>query len=115
MEEAAFFLDDPFRRLQYFRAQRPVFRYDPLKSWIRGPATRRAMSAVCGAASHPKAGFGGEMKKPLAHRVTVPSTRIPSPAGETVAAIQDLRELDAAEARDGEECRRLHLDHDAAL
>ena len=63
--------------------------------------------------SQPEAGLGGEMKKLLAHRVTVPPTGIPSPAGEAVAAIQDLRELDAAEARDGAERSRLHLDHDA--
>ena len=53
------------------------------------------------------------MKKPLAHRVTVPPTGIPLRAGEAIAAIQDLRELDAAKACHREERRRLHLDHDA--
>jgi hypothetical protein len=50
------------------------------------------------------------MKKPLAHRVTVPSTRIPLWAGEAIAAIQNLRELGAAEACHREERCRLHLD-----
>jgi hypothetical protein len=55
------------------------------------------------------------MKKPLAHRVTVPSTRIPLWAGEAVAAIQNLREFNAAEACHREERCRLHLDDHASL
>jgi hypothetical protein len=55
------------------------------------------------------------MKKPLAHRVTVPSTRIPLWAGEAIAAIQNLHQLNAAEACHREERCRLHLDDDASL
>ena len=55
------------------------------------------------------------MKKPFAHSVTVPASGIPSPASEAVAAIQDLSELDTAEARDGEKRCCLHFDHDAAF
>ena len=55
------------------------------------------------------------MKKPLAHRMTVPSARRPSPPGEAVAGVQDLRELDAAKSRDGEKGGRFHLDYDAAF
>lgn len=55
------------------------------------------------------------MKKPFAHSVTIPATGIPSAASEAVAAVQDLRELDTAEARDGEKRCRLHFDHDAAF
>ena len=65
--------------------------------------------------SQSKTRFGGEMKKPLADRMTVPSARSPSPAGEAVAPVQDLRELDATEARDREKRSRLHLDDEAAF
>ena len=55
------------------------------------------------------------MKKPFAHSVTIPSSGIPLPASEAVATIQDLRELDTTEARNGEKRCRLHFDHDAAF
>src|SRR5579871_3032709 len=74
-----------------------------------------ARNAVTERVSESETGFGGQMKKPLAHRMTVPSARSPSPPGEAVAGVEDLRELDAAKTCDVEKRSRLHLDHDAAL
>src|SRR5487761_2122390 len=72
-----------------------------------GSVTKRVLES--------EAGFGGQMKKPLARRITVPSARSPSLTRETVAGVQDLRELDAAKPCNGEKRSRLHLDHDAAF
>jgi len=50
-----------------------------------------------------QAGLGGEMKQPLAHRVTIPTARVPSAARETVAPVENLGALDAEKVRHREE------------
>ena len=55
------------------------------------------------------------MEQPLAHRVAIPSARIPSAARQTVAPVENLGALDAAKARHREERRRFHVNHDASL
>jgi hypothetical protein len=55
------------------------------------------------------------MEEALAHRVPIPTAGLPTPAREAVATVKDLCELDTAKARDREERRRLHLDHDASF
>src|SRR5487761_1707294 len=55
------------------------------------------------------------MEQPLAHRMAIPSARIPSAAREAVARIEDLRHLNPPKARDCEKRRRFHIDHYASL
>src|SRR6266851_8424290 len=66
-------------------------------------------------ALQPQAGLGGEMKHALAHRVTIPTARVPPAARKTVAPVENLCALDAAKARHREERRRFHINHDASL
>ena len=46
-----------------------------------------AQEITAAPSSQSQAGLGGEMKQPLAHRVAIPSARVPSAAREAVASI----------------------------
>src|SRR5271156_5966243 len=62
-----------------------------------------------------QAGFGGKMKHPFAHRMPIPSSRIPLAPGKAVAGIKKLGAFDTAKARHRKERGGLHLDYDASF